>query len=136
VDFDAGWTPARTRGDETDEGRQFPLIPALRDTLEGQREYTEAIQKAQHRIVPWVFHRDGKPLKHFRRSCPLLSDFPHLNTIKSYAGLNKAWLSTTAQRAFFLVDKDGIIRGRWLGTVTDVFPTEPILEAARAIGGK
>jgi hypothetical protein len=61
---------------------------------------------------------------------------PHLNTIKSYAGLNKAWLSTTAQRAFFLVDKDGIIRGRWLGTVTDVFPIEPILEAARAIGGK
>jgi hypothetical protein len=45
-------------------------------------------------------------------------------------------LSTTAQRAFFLVDKDGIIRGRWLGTVTDVFPIEPILEAARAIGGK
>ena len=67
---------------------------------------------------------------------PLLSDFPHLNTIKSYAGLNKKWSSTTAQRAFFLVDKNGIIRGRWLGTETDVFPTEPILEAARALVGQ
>jgi peroxiredoxin len=64
---------------------------------------------------------------------PLLSDFPHLTTIKAYAGLNKQWSSTTAQRAFFLIDKNGIIRGRWLGTVTDVFPTEPVLAAARAL---
>ena len=67
---------------------------------------------------------------------PLLSDFPHLNTIKSYAGLNTQWSSTAAQRAFFLVDKEGVIRGQWLGTVTDVFPTEPILEMARKLEGK
>ena len=67
---------------------------------------------------------------------PLLSDFPHLNTIKSYAGLNTQWSSTAAQRAFFLIDKEGIIRGQWLGTVTDVFPTEPILEMARKLEGK
>ena len=66
----------------------------------------------------------------------MLSDFPHLNTIKSYAGLNTQWSSTTAQRAFFLVDREGIVRGRWLGTTTDVFPTQPILEAARKLGGK
>ena len=66
----------------------------------------------------------------------MLSDFPHLNTIKSYAGLNTQWSSTTAQRAFFLIDKKGIIRGRWLGTATDVFPTEPILEAARGLGAQ
>ena len=66
----------------------------------------------------------------------MLSDFPHLATIKSYAGLNTQWSSTTAQRAFFLVDKEGIIRGRWLGTAADVFPTQPILEAARKLVGK
>jgi hypothetical protein len=66
----------------------------------------------------------------------LLSDFPHLRTIKSYAGLNPSWSSTTAQRAFFLIDKQGIIRGRWLGTTEDTFPTHPILEAARAIAGQ
>jgi cytochrome c biogenesis protein CcmG/thiol:disulfide interchange protein DsbE len=51
----------------------------------------------------------------------------------SRCGLNTQWASTTAQRAFFLVDKEGIIRARWHGTVTDVFPTGPILEAARAV---
>jgi len=66
----------------------------------------------------------------------LLSDFPNLTTIRSYAGLNTQWSSTTAQRAFFLIDKEGVIRGRWHGTVTDVFPTEPILQAARALGTK
>jgi peroxiredoxin len=67
---------------------------------------------------------------------PLLSDFPNLKTIKSYAGLNTQWSMTTAQRAFFLIDKQGIVRGKWLGTVDDVFPTEPILDLARSLAGK
>ena len=36
-----------------------------------------------------------------------------------------------APRAFFLVDKDGVIHGRWLDTITDVFQTGPILEATQ-----
>jgi peroxiredoxin len=67
---------------------------------------------------------------------PLLSDFPHLKAIKSYGGLNPNWPSTTAQRAFFLIDKQGIVRVTWRGTVKDVFPTDPILEAARKINGR
>jgi peroxiredoxin len=43
---------------------------------------------------------------------------------------------TTAQRAFFLIDREGIVRGKWIGTVTDVMPSEPILKAARALAGK
>ena len=38
---------------------------------------------------------------------------------------------TTAQQAFFLIDTEGIVRGQWRGTVSEVFPTEQILEAAR-----
>ena len=67
---------------------------------------------------------------------PLLSDFPHLTTIRSYAGLNRSWSMTTAQRAFFLVDKRGVVRGKWLGTAHDVFPTDAILEAARTLAGQ
>jgi peroxiredoxin len=67
---------------------------------------------------------------------PLLSDFPDLKTIRSYAGLATQWSMTTAQRAFFLIDKQGIVRGKWLGTPTEVFPTEPILKAARGLAGK
>jgi peroxiredoxin Q/BCP len=64
---------------------------------------------------------------------PLLSDFPHLKTIRSYGGLNPNWAMTTAQRAFFLIDTEGIVRGQWRGTVSEVFPTEQILEAARTL---
>ena len=67
---------------------------------------------------------------------PLLSDFPHLKTIRRYGGLNPNWQSTTAVRAFFLIDKQGVVRGEWRGTVKDIFPTEPILKKAREITGK
>jgi thioredoxin-dependent peroxiredoxin len=66
---------------------------------------------------------------------PLLSDFPHLKVIQSYGGLNPDWKSTTAVRSFFLIDQQGIIRGKWQGTTTDVFPSEPILKAARELAG-
>jgi peroxiredoxin len=67
---------------------------------------------------------------------PLLSDFPHLTVIRSYGGLNPDWAMTTAQRAFFLIDKEGIVRGQWRGMVSEVFPTEQILEAARALAAR
>ena len=67
---------------------------------------------------------------------PLLSDFPHLQAIRSYGGLNKQWDSTTAQRYFFLIDLRGIVRGKWPGKVDEVFPSEPILKVAREIAEK
>ena len=67
---------------------------------------------------------------------PLLSDFPHLTVIRSYGGLNPDWAMTTAQRSFFLIDKEGVVRGQWRGTVLEVFPTEQILEAARALAAQ
>lgn len=67
---------------------------------------------------------------------PLLSDFPHLKTIQSYGGLNPDFKATAAIRHFFLIDREGIVRGKWQGNTTDVFPTEPILKAAREIAGK
>lgn len=36
-----------------------------------------------------------------------------------------------AQRSFFLIDEQGIIRGKWLVKDGIVFPNEPILEVAR-----
>jgi hypothetical protein len=38
---------------------------------------------------------------------------------------------TTAQRYFFLIDRNGIVRGKWPGKVDEVFPSGPILKAAR-----
>jgi len=50
------------------EGRTFPMFPELRALLEAQRAYTDKIQREQGCIIPWVFHREGRPIKSFRRS--------------------------------------------------------------------
>ena len=46
----------------------YPLFPQLRAVLEHQRERTRAVERATGQIIPWVFHRDGAPIKTFRRS--------------------------------------------------------------------
>jgi len=48
------------------EGRQFPLVPELRRVLERQKAYTDRVQRAQGQIIPWVFHREGQPIRDFR----------------------------------------------------------------------
>ena len=50
------------------EGRNFPFTARLREIIEQQLEHTKALEKATGRIIPWLFHRDGKPIKTFRRS--------------------------------------------------------------------
>jgi len=44
----------------------FTMTPGLRAVLERQRERTTALEQAAGRIIPWVFHRSGKPIKSFR----------------------------------------------------------------------
>jgi hypothetical protein len=39
-------------------------------------------------------------------------------------------------RAFFLVDQQGVVRGRWWGESFDVFPTEEILKTAQTMAQK
>jgi hypothetical protein len=41
-----------------------------------------------------------------------------------------------ARRSFFLVDKRGIVQGKWLVENKEVFPSEPILKVAQEIKGK
>ena len=40
----------------------------LREILEHQRARTVALQQAPGQILSWIFHRDGKPIKSFRRA--------------------------------------------------------------------
>jgi len=44
--------------------------------------------------------------------------------------------NTAARRAFFLVDQQGIVRGKWLIANNAVFPSEDILKVAREMTGK
>jgi peroxiredoxin len=41
-----------------------------------------------------------------------------------------------AGRAFFLVDKQGIVRGKWIGEDLAVFPSEVLLQAAQQVAEK
>lgn len=68
VDFNSGWLRLEPGETKNGDGRMFPLTPELRSVLERQRELTDAIQREEERIIPWVFHREGKPIKSFRRA--------------------------------------------------------------------
>ncbi len=69
---------------------------------------------------------------------PVLSDHPNLKVIHSYGVVQRLGNPGRefSRRSFFLIDKQGIVRGKWVPSIKDVFPGEPILKAAREIAGK
>ena len=64
----SGWLRLEPGETKNNEGRNFPFTTRLREIIEQQLERTKAMERATGRIIPWLFHRDGKPIKHFRRS--------------------------------------------------------------------
>jgi glutaredoxin-dependent peroxiredoxin len=75
---------------------------------------------------------------------PLLSDRT-LSVIKAYGVLYGSTegkndyphlVGRVAKRAFFLIDQQGIVRGRWIGGDVDVFPSAMFLQAARETTNK
>jgi integrase len=68
VDLAAG--VIRIEDTKAGEPRTLPYgkLPALRKLMEGRRQVTDAVQQEGGIIVPWVFHRGGEPVRHFRRS--------------------------------------------------------------------
>ena len=63
---------------------------------------------------------------------PLLSDMEQNAATKAYGVVDgNKW-----RRSFFLIDKQGIIRGLWRGEDEGVFSNEPLLKAAQEIAGK
>src|SRR5208282_3125316 len=66
VNLEAGWLRLEPGETKNGEGRNFPLTPELREILEKQIEKTGEVEKTKGRIIPWLFHRDGNPIKDFR----------------------------------------------------------------------
>lgn len=48
------------------EGRTFVMTTELRQLLESQRNKTSELERERGRIVRWVFHRNGKPIRTFK----------------------------------------------------------------------
>ncbi len=61
IRLDAGTT-------KNGEGRVFPFTSELASVLETQQAHTRAIEKEKGIVCPWVFHRDGEPIRYYRRS--------------------------------------------------------------------
>ena len=67
VDFAAGWVRLDADTTKNGEGRVFPFTDDLQAVLEATREYTRQVERERGIICPWVFHRNGKPIRSFRR---------------------------------------------------------------------
>ena len=68
-------------------------------------------------------------------SYPLLSDHPDLTVIQEYGVLKRVVedKQRVAQGAYFLVDKHGTIRGKWIRPPGDIFPSDELLQAAHEL---
>jgi len=69
VDFEAGMVRLEPGTTKNADGRAFPFaaLPALERLVRTQAERTRAIERASGSIIPWVFHRQGRPIRYFRR---------------------------------------------------------------------
>lgn len=68
VDWAGGFVRLNPGDTKNKEGRMFPLIPELRAILERRLEITRRLERARRCVIPWVFHRHGRPIKGIRRS--------------------------------------------------------------------
>jgi peroxiredoxin len=71
---------------------------------------------------------------------PLLSDYPDMKVIRQYGMLQYRGEAKRpmARPSFFLIDKQGIIRGVWTPEVKEgeIIPSDPFLEVARGLEEK
>jgi integrase len=68
VDLVNGWLRLEPGETKSGEGRQFALTDELRGILERQLAVTRELELARGVVIPWLFHRDGRRIKNFRRA--------------------------------------------------------------------
>ena len=69
---------------------------------------------------------------------PLLSDYPDLTVIRQYDVMKRIGEShrPVARGGYFLIDKHGILRGRWLPPAGTIFSNKELLDMARDLEKK
>lgn len=68
VDFEARTVRLDPGTTKNKKGRVFPFTAELAAILEAQRADTRAVEKEKGIVCPYVFHRNGKQIKYFRRT--------------------------------------------------------------------
>ena len=69
IDHEAGLVRLDPGTTKNDSGRVFPygeLLPELCDVMERQWTLTKEVEQERGIVCPWVFHRNGKPIRDFR----------------------------------------------------------------------
>jgi len=108
LDLDAGWLRIDPNEAKNKEGRFFPIgaIPRLRDVLAAQADRTRELELATSQVIPWLFHRAGKPIRDFRHSwktachkAGLVGRIPHDFRRTAVRNLERAGVSRSAAMA-------------------------------------
>jgi integrase len=66
LDLVGGWLRLDPGETKNGQGRNFPLTPELLGILRAQVDRTHELELATGRIIRWLFHRNGRPIKDFR----------------------------------------------------------------------
>jgi integrase len=85
------------------EERKFPLTPGMRELLVRQLEEVNELEHKTGRIIPWLFHHNGKPIKDFRKAWALacqragiVGKVPHDFRRTAVRNLERAGISRSA----------------------------------------
>ena len=103
VDFQAGIVRLEPGTTKNREGRIFPfsVLPPLETLLMNQLKRTREVERARDRILPWVFHRNGAPIRDIRGAW---------RTACKKAGLEGAWIHDLRRTAVRNLERAGVPR--------------------------
>jgi integrase len=103
VDFEAGTVRLEPGTTKNHEGRTFPfrVLPPLAELLERQREHTRQVERLKETIIPWVWHRDGRPIRSIRVAW---------RNAQKKAGLPGAWFHDLRRSAVRNMERAGVPR--------------------------
>ena len=101
VDFERGIVRLEPGATKNLEGREFPFspLPDLLHTLEEQRRRTRELERQTGRIIPYVFHRDGAPVKNMTKAWQIACE---------RVGVADAWFHDLRRSAVRNLERAGV----------------------------